>query len=128
VVVLAVSHSYARCATATNFVSLLWTEGCDRGRHAVPAAARLEAQGALSSEWRTTQGPPRRYYVLSLEGIDLYQRLTASCVASTRRWTISWKVSTAMTADDLIHSYGLKLSALDRVNSAATWRKSCECS
>jgi DNA-binding PadR family transcriptional regulator len=43
-----------------------------------PLLRRLEAQGVLSSEWRTTQGPPRRYYVLSAEGTDLYQRLTAS--------------------------------------------------
>ena len=32
----------------------------------------------LNSEWRATQGPPRRYYVLSADGADLYQRLTAS--------------------------------------------------
>jgi DNA-binding PadR family transcriptional regulator len=43
-----------------------------------PLLRRLEAQGALSSEWRTTQGPPRRYYVLSAEGTELYQRLTAT--------------------------------------------------
>jgi PadR family transcriptional regulator PadR len=43
-----------------------------------PLLRRLEAQGVLSSQWRTTQGPPRRYYVLSAEGADLYQRLTAS--------------------------------------------------
>jgi len=43
-----------------------------------PLLRRLEAQGVLSSEWRTTQGPPRRYYTLSAEGADLYQRLTAS--------------------------------------------------
>ena len=43
-----------------------------------PLLRRLEAQGVLTSEWRATQGPPRRYYVLSAEGTDLYQRLTAS--------------------------------------------------
>src|SRR3954469_10571917 len=43
-----------------------------------PLLRRLETQGVLSSEWRTTQGPPRRYYVLSAEGADLYQRLTAT--------------------------------------------------
>jgi PadR family transcriptional regulator, regulatory protein PadR len=43
-----------------------------------PLLRRLEAQGVLSSEWRTTQGPPRRYYVLSGEGADLYQRLAVS--------------------------------------------------
>ena len=43
-----------------------------------PLLRRLEAQGVLNSEWRTTQGSPRRYYVLSAEGADLYQRLTAT--------------------------------------------------
>jgi DNA-binding PadR family transcriptional regulator len=43
-----------------------------------PLLRRLEAQGVLNSEWRATQGPPRRYYVLSADGADLYQRLTAS--------------------------------------------------
>jgi DNA-binding PadR family transcriptional regulator len=43
-----------------------------------PLLRRLEAQGVLTSEWRATQGPPRRYYVLSADGTDLYQRLTAS--------------------------------------------------
>jgi PadR family transcriptional regulator PadR len=43
-----------------------------------PLLRRLEAQGVLSSEWRTGQGQPRRYYVLSADGKDLYQRLTAS--------------------------------------------------
>jgi PadR family transcriptional regulator PadR len=43
-----------------------------------PLLRRLEAQGVLISEWRTTQGAPRRYYVLSAEGTDLYQRLTVS--------------------------------------------------
>ena len=43
-----------------------------------PLLRRLEAQGVLNSEWRATQGPPRRYYVLSADGADLYQRLTAT--------------------------------------------------
>ena len=43
-----------------------------------PLLRRLEAQGVLSSEWRATQGPPRRYHVLSADGADLYQRLTAT--------------------------------------------------
>jgi PadR family transcriptional regulator, regulatory protein PadR len=43
-----------------------------------PLLRRLEAQGVLSSEWRTTHGPPRRYYVLSAEGVALYRRLTTT--------------------------------------------------
>ena len=32
----------------------------------------------LSSEWRTDEGSPRRYYVLSPDGRLLYERLTDS--------------------------------------------------
>ena len=43
-----------------------------------PLLRRLESQGVLSSEWRTDEGSPRRYYVLSPEGRRLYERLTRS--------------------------------------------------
>ncbi|MBB5872932.1 DNA-binding PadR family transcriptional regulator [Allocatelliglobosispora scoriae] len=43
-----------------------------------PLLRRLESQGVLSSEWRTDQGSPRRYYVLSPDGRLLYERLTTS--------------------------------------------------
>jgi DNA-binding PadR family transcriptional regulator len=43
-----------------------------------PLLRRLESQGFLHSEWRTGQGPPRRYYQLSPEGERLYERLTKS--------------------------------------------------
>jgi DNA-binding PadR family transcriptional regulator len=48
-----------------------------------PLLRRLESQGVLRSEWRTTQGPPRRYYALSKEGQALYRRLTQSWSALT---------------------------------------------
>jgi PadR family transcriptional regulator, regulatory protein PadR len=41
-----------------------------------PLLRRLETQGFLSSEWRTNQGAPRRYYVLSAQGRRLFKRLT----------------------------------------------------
>lgn len=41
-----------------------------------PLLRRLESQGILRSEWRNTQGPSRRYYTLSDEGLRLYQDLT----------------------------------------------------
>nr|MDT0662415.1 PadR family transcriptional regulator [Micromonospora sp. DSM 115978] len=41
-----------------------------------PLLRRLESQGVLISEWRTGDGPPRRYYTLSADGERLYQRLT----------------------------------------------------
>ena len=43
-----------------------------------PLLRRLEAQGLLASEWRIEDGPPRRYYALSKNGMQLYRRLTAS--------------------------------------------------
>lgn len=43
-----------------------------------PLLRRLESQGVLTSEWRTSEGPPRRYYVLSAEGRRLYRRLTGT--------------------------------------------------
>lgn len=41
-----------------------------------PLLRRLESQGLLGSEWRITEGPPRRYYALTPEGESLLGRLT----------------------------------------------------
>jgi DNA-binding PadR family transcriptional regulator len=41
-----------------------------------PLLRRLESQDVLTSEWRTDEGSPRRYYVLSPHGWQLYERLT----------------------------------------------------
>jgi DNA-binding PadR family transcriptional regulator len=41
-----------------------------------PLLRRLESQGVLTSEWRTDEGAPRRYYVLSPAGRRLLQSLT----------------------------------------------------
>lgn len=41
-----------------------------------PLLRRLEAQGALTSEWRVDDGPPRRYYRLSDAGEALLVDLT----------------------------------------------------
>lgn len=43
-----------------------------------PLLRRMEGQGLLSSEWRIEDGPPRRYYVLSDEGKQLFKGLTRS--------------------------------------------------
>jgi DNA-binding PadR family transcriptional regulator len=43
-----------------------------------PLLRRLEGQGLLASEWRITDGPPRRYYELSASGVQLYRDLTAA--------------------------------------------------
>lgn len=41
-----------------------------------PLLRRLEEQGVLTSEWRTNEGAPRRYYRLSAEGRRLFKKLT----------------------------------------------------
>lgn len=43
-----------------------------------PLLRRLESLGLLKSEWRTEDGPPRRYYTLSPEGARHYQSLKTS--------------------------------------------------
>jgi PadR family transcriptional regulator PadR len=43
-----------------------------------PLLRRLEAQGLLESQWQVDDGPPRRYYVLSDRGSELYGNLTTS--------------------------------------------------
>jgi DNA-binding PadR family transcriptional regulator len=43
-----------------------------------PLLRRLETQGVLISEWRTGEGAPRRYYVLSPAGRRLYHQLATS--------------------------------------------------
>jgi PadR family transcriptional regulator PadR len=49
-----------------------------------PLLRRLETQGVLTSEWRGTQGPARRYYVLSDAGGDLLARLTVTWHGMTK--------------------------------------------
>lgn len=43
-----------------------------------PLLRRLETQGVLVSEWKTGDGPARRYYRLSENGHRLYEQLSAS--------------------------------------------------
>lgn len=43
-----------------------------------PLLRRLESMGLLASEWRIEDGPPRRYYTLSPQGLRHYQDLSAS--------------------------------------------------
>lgn len=44
-----------------------------------PLLSRLKKDGILSYEWQeSTQGPPRKYYVLSEEGKDVLKALDAA--------------------------------------------------
>jgi DNA-binding PadR family transcriptional regulator len=40
-----------------------------------PLLRRLESQGILKSEWDTTESRPRKYYVLSSDGEELFAML-----------------------------------------------------
>lgn len=40
-----------------------------------PLLRRLESQGLLKSEWDTTESRPRKYYLLSEDGITVYDLL-----------------------------------------------------
>jgi PadR family transcriptional regulator, regulatory protein PadR len=40
-----------------------------------PLLRRLESQGLLQSEWDTTESRPRKYYILSNDGIETYNTL-----------------------------------------------------
>lgn len=40
-----------------------------------PLLRRLESQGLLESHWNTEESRPRKYYVLSPDGLEIYQTL-----------------------------------------------------
>lgn len=40
-----------------------------------PLLRRLESQGLLTSEWDVSEGKPRKYYVITEEGSEIYQLL-----------------------------------------------------
>jgi len=42
-----------------------------------PLLRRLEKQGLLKSDWRVDGPRPRRYYIISVQGEDFLQALTA---------------------------------------------------
>ena len=42
-----------------------------------PLLRRLETQGLLESKWRIEEARPRRYYVISAEGKQVFPRLRA---------------------------------------------------
>ncbi len=40
-----------------------------------PLLRRLESQGLLESRWDTAESRPRKYYLLSEQGLQMYERL-----------------------------------------------------
>ena len=43
-----------------------------------PLLRRMEEQGLLKSEWKIEDGPPRRYYALSPQGLKVFERLSTN--------------------------------------------------
>ncbi len=40
-----------------------------------PLLRRLESQGLLNSEWDVSEGRPRRYYIISKDGLEVFAAL-----------------------------------------------------
>ena len=50
-----------------------------------PLLRRLEKQKVLESEWDTTDARPRKYYRLTIDGAELYQKLLSEWVTMTQK-------------------------------------------
>lgn len=53
-----------------------------------PLLRRLERQKLLKSEWDTTESRPRKFYVLSDEGKEVYNRLRSEWINISRQLQI----------------------------------------
>lgn len=49
-----------------------------------PLLRRLEKQQLVTSSWDTGEGRPRKYYVLSDEGVEIYARLKSEWLRNTK--------------------------------------------
>ena len=49
-----------------------------------PLLRRLEKQELVTSSWDTTESRPRKYYVLSDFGIEIYKQLRAEWMANSK--------------------------------------------
>lgn len=53
-----------------------------------PLLRRLEKQGLLKSEWDTTESRPRKYYLLSDDGMKVYEQLKEEWLNMSRQLTL----------------------------------------
>ena len=56
-----------------------------------PLLRRLEKQELVSSSWDTSESRPRKYYVLSEYGIDIYMQLKTEWLKNTKELYILLK-------------------------------------
>lgn len=56
-----------------------------------PLLRRLEKQELLSSSWDTTESRPRKYYLISDVGIEVFEQLQAEWKKMTKELTIVLK-------------------------------------
>jgi PadR family transcriptional regulator PadR len=76
VLVLAVMTRLAQEQYGYSLIKLLSDLGLEIDQGTLyPLLRRLETQGLLESKWRVDEARPRRYYVLSPQGIALLPRL-----------------------------------------------------
>ena len=68
-----------------------------------PLLRRLEGQGVLMSEWETSGAKPRKYYVLTPEGKELYETLKKYWNESLRVWMFNGGETTMQ--NELIERY-----------------------
>ena len=76
VLVLAVMSHLAEEQYGYSLIKLLADQGLEIDQGTLyPLLRRLETQGLLESKWRVDEARPRRYYVLSSQGLALLPRL-----------------------------------------------------
>jgi PadR family transcriptional regulator, regulatory protein PadR len=86
VLVLAVMSQLAEEQYGYSLIKLLSDQGLgiDQGT-LYPLLRRLETQGLLESKWRVDEARPRRYYILSPQGLALLPRLKSEWLSLVER-------------------------------------------
>lgn len=59
-----------------NLVKVIEDSGINiEGNTLYPLLRRLETQGLLKSEWETSASKPRKYYVITQDGSEVYEKV-----------------------------------------------------
>ncbi len=75
-IVLSVLSQLQKPMYGYNLVTLLAESGMPVETNTLyPLLRRLEGQGMLTSEWDVGEGKPRKYYVITKDGKEVYQAL-----------------------------------------------------
>lgn len=75
-IVLSVLSQLRKPMYGYNLVTLLAESGMPVETNTLyPLLRRLEGQGMLTSQWDVGEGKPRKYYVITKDGEEIYQAL-----------------------------------------------------